>query len=231
MLSMPVASPALAQTLGGAAAFPGPAGQIPYGDSAYADNAGLSGLSSFRFQSDSLLGTEERRAEVRDGDWSFVLHRTTYPSAAAREFASEGEASAFDTGTLDALLGYRFGRAARSFELLGGVRYLSEERFLDPLAPDRETTPGLLTPVVGARFSLSVSERWSLGLQGDLEGLGTHTPMGNASGLLDYAWQENRSLRFGYRVFGLDLSSGDARNILELDVEDGGPMIELDLQF
>ena len=130
---------------------------------------------------------------------------------------------------VDFIIGYRFPRIdlngglgqALSFDVLGGARYNFLRQKID-------VTPGLpvpftanlgedqhwIEPVIGARGTLTLNDRWGLVVRGDLAGFGVN---GNnytwsLTGLAAWRAWEKTSLRFGYRLFDMNLANGSGAN-------------------
>ena len=65
---------------------------------------------------------KELRAEVRDGDWTFELHRTYPTLAAAGRVGADTTKRVIQPRLVEALVSYRVDWPIRAFEILGGGR-------------------------------------------------------------------------------------------------------------
>ena len=118
-----------------------------------------------------------------------------------------------------------------SFEVYGGGRYWKMELEI-------ETDVGLSVggdddwwePFIGARIFWYFSDKWSLGLWGDIGGGETGsvdaTTWNVVTGL---SWQlsDLTSLQFGYRFFDIDVEAGTGLGPLNLDATMSGPVLGL----
>jgi hypothetical protein len=85
----------------------------------------------------------------------------------------------------------------------GRLQYLEQEITVGPVNPDDDAS--WLGPLVGARFIMTLNDKWSVMLRGDVGGFGVNEDEDlNWSVLLGARWQfaRNWDMRFGYRAFG-----------------------------
>ena len=144
------------------------------------------------------------------------------------------------------LVDERFGEGNKErfiFEPYGGLRYV----YLREIADVEVDVPGLgsrgdelgdsrdwVEPLVGARISWDLNEKFSLNFRGDAGGFG----IGSASDLTyniipgcTYKLTENTTFDFSYRYFNMDYSNGSGSDELGLDVEAYGPVFGLTILF
>jgi len=206
----------LAAGSGGAAQFPAPV-------SIRLDPRDFGILSDFRIGED--LPTSDRNDE-----WTFEVNRAA-PALEAGAIEAGDDALDSQTRLVGALVGRRFTWPKRSFEFLGGIRFLGSDLNAGPGARTRGDD-GLLDPVASGRFTFDLSDRWRLGLRGDFTGVGLRSGLKfRAAGLFGYRLNKNRSVLFGYRIFGLDVSEGNHRGVMTLDFRHGGPVLGFDFRF
>jgi opacity protein-like surface antigen len=144
------------------------------------------------------------------------------------------------------LVDERFGEGKQQrfiFEPYGGLRYT----YLRQIADVRVDVPGLgsagtelgdsrdwVEPLVGARISWDLNEKFSVNIRGDAGGFG----IGSASDLTyniipgcTYKLTENTTFDFSYRYFNMDYSNGSGSNELAMDAEAYGPVFGMTILF
>jgi hypothetical protein len=148
---------------------------------------------------------------------------------------------------VDALAGYRFSPVTMdntsdqtvTFDVTGGVRYnyLKQEIAVTPgLTPpftvNLGTSKDWFEPVIGARANYRINDRWNLILRGDIAGFDINDSMEwSVTGLASWRAWENTSLRFGYRIYDIDYSTGSGSNEFGLDVTEHGPFFGVSYRF
>lgn len=141
--------------------------------------------------------------------------------------------------TVDLLLGYEVARIPTgvsgtthrdvSIQLMGGLRYSYLKQEIDVVAgPTFGGSESWVEPVVGARVTVNLSEKWTGVVRGDIGGFG----VGNASDLtwnvlvgLGYRAWENTSIKLGYRIYDIDYESGSGADTLGFDAQLMGPWL------
>ncbi|HEX5010561.1 MAG TPA: hypothetical protein VFY71_09175 [Planctomycetota bacterium] len=120
-------------------------------------------------------------------------------------------------------------------EAIAGVRGWWTSLDIDA-APVADVSPSWqwLDPVVGARWSVPLAEKWALNLRGDMGGFG----IGSAS---DFTWQglaaatyemsESTKLGFGYRYLRVDRDRGSGADERKLDLALSGFLAGLEFRF
>lgn len=142
--------------------------------------------------------------------------------------------SGFATGDVDMdqlALEADFGYAVtEQFTVFAGLRYndLSlETSTVGPLGSrSREASKSWIDPVVGAHFTLPLSDPWSLNLRGDVGGFGVGSELA-WQGIATLRWQATPS--FGvlaaYRYIDMDYEDGDGNAAFIYDVSISGPAL------
>lgn len=153
----------------------------------------------------------------------------------------------FDMLLLDFGLMYRIGiweptgAAAKSvydttLDLYAGARYTDLELEIDPANfPAISGSRDWIDPIVGAKLTLPIAERWHLKVNGDIGGFGVSSDFTwSATGVLGYdftLFEQPASVYLGYRGLGQDYSSGSGDTKFTWDVIQHGPLLGLSLRF
>jgi len=129
-------------------------------------------------------------------------------------------------------------RPAVSFYGLLGARYTYLYTRLDIKGSDNVSADeGWLDPLIGARAIFDLSERWELGLQGNVGGFGVGSDFTwDAWGDIGYRFSlfsKKNNARFvaGYRVLYQDYSSGSGDDEFKWDITMYGPVTGLVIEF
>lgn len=151
-------------------------------------------------------------------------------------------------GIVDMLAGYRFPTIGRGSEtgtsldidLTAGARYNFLRQKIDvtpglpaPLTANLGGDKHWLEPVIGARGTLHLNPKWDLVLKGDLAGFGVagDSLTWSVTGLAAWEAWDKTSLRFGYRVYDMDYSTGSGSDRFALDVTEHGPFLGISRKF
>ena len=89
-------------------------------------------------------------------------------------------------------------------------------------------------PLVGARWTVPLDERWSLRFRGDVGGFGIGTASDlswQAQAVTGYALSQRTTLAFGYRYLKVDRGRGSGANETESDIALHGLLAGLDYRF
>jgi hypothetical protein len=140
-------------------------------------------------------------------------------------------------GILEALVAKRFDFAKGAIEVLGGIRWWDNE--VDVIV----NTPGTISksieedwvdPVIGARFTLPVSEKWQIVLRGDVGGFGVGSDFtAVAAGGILYSFTEALSLDVQYKALWVDYEDGTkgSPGYFAYDTVTHGQIIGLKIEF
>jgi len=187
---------------------------------------------------DSLSGAFVGKAEARydrfgglvdlqylkvSGDSALVINDVP-------RLASETEVESM--GATAALYYRAYASEAVTFDLLAGVRYNSVDVELDVARAgfpgvSRDISVDLWDPIVGARATVQVAERWSLTGYGDVGGGGDSDAVWQLLGTVNYHASENWLLHGGYRHYVVDVSNRGH----ELELRMHGPIFAATFRF
>lgn len=151
-------------------------------------------------------------------------------------------------GIVDMLAGYRFptigGAPGTSgtldIDVTAGARYNFLRQKIDvtpgipaPFTADLGGDKHWLEPVIGARGIFHVTPQWDLVLRGDLAGFGVggDNLTWSLTGLAAWEAWDRTTLRFGYRVYDIDYSTGSGSNEFGYDVTQHGPFLGISRRF
>ena len=139
-----------------------------------------------------------------------------------------------DQFVLGAAAGYAL---TEKFVVLGGLRYYdlsAEVKVTGPLGntADAETDESWVDPYLGARYTIPLSEAWSLNLSGDIGGFGVGSDFA-WQGLVTFRWQltERTGALAAYRYMDVDYESGNGSNRFEYDMVFSGPALGIVFTF
>lgn len=121
-------------------------------------------------------------------------------------------------------------------DLYGGARYSALDVKLSPANEDsRSKEEDWFDPVIGGRFILPFSERWTLSVSGDIGGFGAASDFAwSATALVGYdfhIFKAPATVFFGYRGIGWDYSDGSGADEFTWEVIEHGLLLGLSLQF
>ncbi len=125
---------------------------------------------------------------------------------------------------------------AFSFDVQGGARYNRIQQKINstgPAALDLGGTKTWWEPVVGARFSWGMSEKWSGSVLVDAGGFGVNGNDLQWSATLGFEkkFNDQTALVFGWRYYEIDYSTSTSTGTFGYDVSQTGPFIGISHQF
>ena len=145
-----------------------------------------------------------------------------------------------DEVVIDLAGAYRFAEDNWYTDLIGGFRYtyLKQEIGLTLPAPAPAQNLGgsedYIEPMFGLRLVRIPTERWKVVFRGDMSGFG----IGNGSDLTwntlfgaGYQPWEKASLKFGYRIYDIDYSTGSGADKFGFDARMQGPYLGASFYF
>jgi hypothetical protein len=129
-----------------------------------------------------------------------------------------------------------------SLDLMGGIRYNYLRQDVDVSAaggpgPGAATSLGgdasWVDPIIGARVTMALDERWTAGLRGDIGGFGVSDSdlQWSVTGGFDYRPWEKTSLKFGWRAYSIDMSTTLDDGTFAYDFFQHGPYVALTFRF
>ena len=154
--------------------------------------------------------------------------------------ATEGSSSVDTTMSLfEGGVKYRVAEGAsdsgkrRTLEVLAGGRLTSVDvkiKEAGVLLADGDESWG--DPFFGAEFQAGLSEKWSVGVRGDIGGFGAGSDFSwHAYGLFGYRFNRALSLILGYKALFQDFEDGQGDDKFKWDVTVHGPVLGLAIQW
>ena len=143
-------------------------------------------------------------------------------------------------GVLEALASRRIKSRTGTLELLAGIRWWDNkvQADFDPIIWNGSASVTIdedwVDPVVGLRWTNSLSDRWQWRLRGDIGGLGVGSDFSwSASATAFYHMSERFELEFGYKAVDVDFDNGKAANngLFTYDATTHGPLLGLVIKF
>jgi len=143
-------------------------------------------------------------------------------------------------GTLELLGARRFDLAKSYYEIYGGIRWWDNDidLFINPAILPGSATASInqdwVDPVIGIRFTTSLSRDWELVLRGDIGGFGVSSDF---SGLLaagaHYRFRELISLDIQYKALWVDYEDGNrgTPGYFAYDTVTHGPVIGVIFEY
>jgi hypothetical protein len=138
-----------------------------------------------------------------------------------------------DMTLIDLVGGYRVSPAVA---LLAGARWVdmgASLRYTGELAdPDADVGKSWIDPLIGVNVFASLSDRWWLGLRGDVGGFGVGSEL-TWQAYADIGWKASDlvSIILGYRALDIDYEDGDGLHFVGLDVLMSGPQLGVVFTF
>lgn len=122
-----------------------------------------------------------------------------------------------------------------TLEVMGGVRYNYLKQEIDAVVepgPGATTLGGSETwidPMLGARVTAMLGERWTIGVRGDIGGFGiSDTDLTwSLTGTFDYRPWEKTSIKFGWRYYALDYATTRSDGAFAWDIDQSGPIFAI----
>ena len=129
-----------------------------------------------------------------------------------------------------------------SLDLMGGIRYNYLKQEVGVVAgggpgPGGATTLGgdetWVDPIIGARVAMTLNERWTAGLRGDIGGFGVSDAdlQWSVTGGFDYRPWERTSIKFGWRYYAIDMATTLSDGAFAYDVSQHGPYVAMTFRF
>ncbi len=186
------------------------------------------------------------RGEATNGTWTFFLEYnyarldpTVETFLGPIPFRADVE---FEDTLIEGGATWTFADNGRSrWELLGGLRYIKQDVEVDisnslpiegPLTRKVRIGDSWLHPMVGLRYTASLSERWSLRARGDYGYEDSDNSALNGGLYFDYRFRGWGSVFFGYRYIDIDFDNGSSRlDQYGFEGDEQGPVIGLNLHF
>lgn len=129
---------------------------------------------------------------------------------------------------------YRIWDGRHTLDGVAGIRYTSLELDVNlrTLGARLNGDQDWVDPIVGARYSYQMTDRWTLRLYGDIGGFGAGSDFTwQGLGLIDFQPWKNVAIVAGYRGIGTDYESGSGADKFTYDAVVHGPLIGLDIRF
>jgi opacity protein-like surface antigen len=182
----------------------------------------------------ALMASAEMRIErwsfLVDGQFSQVMTGGNLPGPffSALKLRSQ-------TTTLQGSIFHRvYEDTILALDVGGGVRFWNLDTKLEILPGlanlriDHRQSQMWADPIVGARLSVKLDGPWSLTVAGDIGGFGAGSRLTwQALGSVNYAWNENLTLKAGYRALHVDYRNGG----FSYDVTQHGPAVAATYRF
>lgn len=128
-------------------------------------------------------------------------------------------------------------RLENGVELFGGARAVDLDTRLATTLPvvgavAAEDGDSWVDPIVGVGYRKDLTNRWQLGLSGDIGGFGVGSDFSwSTQGWLRFRASELFSVTAGYRVLDIDYEDGNGAGRFAYDVTSAGPMVAVAWQF
>lgn len=121
---------------------------------------------------------------------------------------------------------------AWDFDVLAGGRYTKSELEIDLSTPSRQISGSRdldwWDPIIGARTTVRLNDRWSLSAYGDYGGFGVNSDMvAQLYGGVGWRFADSWTASLGYRYYKTEFSKGD----FNYDLAIGGPILGLTWNF
>lgn len=192
----------------------------------------------FRDVLKELNGALMASAEMRIARWSVLIDGqfsqvTTGGNLPGPFFSALKLRS--QTTTLQGSAFYRvYEDTVLALDVGGGVRFWNLDTKLEILPGlanlriDHRQSQMWADPIVGARLGVKLGGPWSLTVAGDIGGFGAGSRLTwQALGSLNYAWNENLTLKAGYRALHVDYRNDG----FSYDVTQHGPAVAATYRF
>jgi len=143
-------------------------------------------------------------------------------------------------GIFEALATRHLGADSGNLEVLFGIRWWDNKvrASFDPIIWNGSVSASIdedwVDPIVGLRWTNTISDRWQWQLRGDVGGLGVGSDFSwNASATASYKMNDRFDLEFGYKAIDVDYDNGKADNegFFAYDAMTHGPLVGLVIRF
>lgn len=168
------------------------------------------------------------RAEARRKAWS-VLFDTTYIAVSGDVPVPTGNLDVdMDSLFVELDLGYTPERAP-GLTFLVGARLLDVEQTVGfPNLPRVESCTTVVDPILGARGTWDLCEKFMFSLRGDIGGFGLSSEFtSQLAGNFRWAFSRAGGVELGYRMYTYDIDKSDVR----FDMRTAGPTLGVDFRF
>jgi hypothetical protein len=192
-------------------------------------------------------GVFQGRLRASYGRWTFRAAGSTLTLGDGAEF-SEGPVSGIDAelglDLFQADVGYLLGKSivggscdcpsTLSYDVFAGFRYFNVDAAIEArgVLAKVSGSKDFFDPIIGARATLNLGNRWSIDLEGDLGGFGVGS---------DLSWSLRAGVRYqvarwfsaevGYKLLDIDYAEGAGANRFEWDMLLSGPYLALNFHF
>lgn len=129
---------------------------------------------------------------------------------------------------------YRFGEGSHLVDALLGIRYtvLKPKIGIGNIPQQFSQTENWVDPIIGARYTWNISDRWKLMIRGDIGGFGVGSDFTwNAAGLIDFKLWKCVSVMAGYRALYQDYKDGSGIDEFKYDVTMHGPILAFNINW
>jgi opacity protein-like surface antigen len=140
----------------------------------------------------------------------------------------------------EGIVTYEMGSGSSQFQALAGIRRWDNDvrASFDPLllpgSASVKAGDDWIDPIVGARWTNSLSERWQLRLRADVGGFGVGSDFTwNLMATAIFQMNNRFDLEFGYRGLGVDFDNEKDANsgFFKYDTTTHGPLVGLSIKF
>jgi len=127
-------------------------------------------------------------------------------------------------------------RVTNSLQLMAGVMYTDVSLKFPPDGPPQlgylKTGDSWADPVVGLRYAMPISERWSFDGFGQVGGFGVNADLvWQLAGSFSYRMTERSHFTAGYRYMDFDYDSGNGVDRFKFDIVEHGPALGFRFNF
>ena len=177
--------------------------------------------------------------EAAKGKWAFFGDATYVKVSEDRTLIEVGsELALVELGGAYRFAELPLGKDANrllSLEVLAGGRYNYLKAEVDIFGLlDAKRSQDWVDPMVGARATAKLTEKFSLRVRGDIGGFGIGSASDfawNVVAFLGYQLSRRITLGAGWRVLDIDYEKGSGRRRFEYDVTTSGPVVGLAFRF
>lgn len=133
---------------------------------------------------------------------------------------------------------YRVPIGRQAVDAIVGLRYLSQDFGIgglpSPPAPTSTVAASedWVDPLIGARWSAQLGDKWTLSLRGDIGGFGVGSDFTwQAIAIIDFQPWKHVSIDGGLRALGVDYESGSGADRFKYDATTWGPVLGFSLKW
>jgi len=178
---------------------------------------------------DNVNFAGELHAEIWKGKWGFLIDPTYVVLSADEKVAGSSLDVKMKYFLMDFAAMYRF---AKVDALAGGrITHLDTELDFSP-GPTISGDKTWVSPIVGLRSEIDITNNFSLILRGDVGGFGIGSDFTwSANGLFVHKLSKRADLLFGYRVLSDDYKTGSGASKFAYDMVVHGPILGINFKF